>query len=104
MMKSSGRGGARVGGGRPSEWQHTPTKTIRVPEDFAPVLLEVAKKLDEGLDDVIVIDPKSLSVEQQMKKKRLPLSALLHLYKHSGHEVVRVKELISALESLLKSN
>lgn len=102
-MKSSGRGGARDGGGRPSKWQHGPTVTIRVPQIYAEVLEEVAHKLDEGLDEIIVINPKDLKVEQQVKKERLSLSQL-RIYKHSGHKAIRVEELISALNSLLQSD
>jgi hypothetical protein len=98
-MGVSGRGGARTGGGRPSPWQHQPTSTIRVPEIFAETLLEIARELDKGLDDTLIIDRKSLSVNRQIKKEQLSLSSL-RVYKHSGHKVLRLQELLSVLQSV----
>ncbi len=68
-MSISGRGGARTGGGRPSPWQHQPTCTIRVPEILAETLLEIARELDKGLEETLVIEPKSHGVNRQAKKK-----------------------------------
>lgn len=52
------RGGARKGAGKKSTWKSgckfSETKLIRVPERLADQLLEIAHKLDEGLDIEIV--------------------------------------------------
>lgn len=42
------RGGYREGGGRPSAFQHMPTRTIRVPIVLAEDVLHLAQKLDRG--------------------------------------------------------
>ncbi len=96
-MGISGRGGARAGGGRPSSWKNQPTTTIRVPKIFASTLLEIASELDKGLDDTLIVDRKSLSINRQLKKEHLSLSQL-RIYKHSGHRVLRLQELLSALQ------
>jgi hypothetical protein len=75
------------------------TSTIRVPEIFAETLLEIARELDKGLDDTLIIDRKSLSVNRQIKKEQLSLSSL-RVYKHSGHKVLRLQELLSVLQSV----
>jgi len=100
-MKNSGRGGARTGGGRPSEWQNQPTCTIRVPKILVKLLLEIAKELDQGLEDTVVIDPKSLSLDRQFKREHLSLGKI-RIYKHSGHKVLRVEDLIWTLQGQLK--
>jgi hypothetical protein len=97
-MGISGRGGARTGGGRPSHWQHQPSCTIRVPKIFAETLLEIARELDKGLEETLVIEPKSHGINRQAKKELLSLSQL-RIYKHSGHKVLRLEELIRALQS-----
>ena len=102
-MGISGRGGARVGGGRPSSWRNQPTITIRVPKVFAETLLEIASELDKGLDDTLIIDRKSLGVNRQIKKEQLSLSPL-RIYKHSGHKVLRLQELLSALQGFSESD
>lgn len=45
-VKTSGRGGRRIGAGRPSTWRTRHFKTIRVPVSLAPNLLEIARYLD----------------------------------------------------------
>ena len=97
-MKNSGRGGARSGGGRPSRWQHRPTQTIRVPQIFADVLLEIAKELDQGFRDSLVIDPKALKINRQIKQDVLA-SSQIRVYKSSGHKVLRLEELMRFLQS-----
>ncbi len=47
IMRHSGRGGVRAGGGRPSPWQHQPTSTIRIPKRFEKIILEIAQDLDK---------------------------------------------------------
>lgn len=50
------RGGYREGGGRPSNFIHTPTQTVRVPVVLADQVLKLAQKLDKGeliVDDTI---------------------------------------------------
>ncbi|MEO8890722.1 MAG: hypothetical protein ABI417_04160 [Coleofasciculaceae cyanobacterium] len=43
------RGGKREGTGGQFKWKHGKTKTIRVPESLAEQILEIAKRLDEGI-------------------------------------------------------
>jgi hypothetical protein len=102
-MGISGRGGKRKGGGRPSNWQQKPTCTIRVPEIFAKILVEIAQELDKGLNEVIVIDPKKMAVSPQVKKEILSLGHL-RIYTQSGHKTLRVKDLISALQQCSDKN
>lgn len=45
-VKASGRGGKRLGSGRPSTWSTNDIKTIRVPISLADQLLEIARYLD----------------------------------------------------------
>lgn len=99
-MSGSSRGGARTGGGRPSPWIHKPTCTIRVPENLAESLLEIARSLDQGSEDVIVIDPKSLKIDRQKKQDYLSLSKL-RLYKHSsGRKMIGLADLRNLLHEL----
>lgn len=65
------RGGARAGGGRPSPWRHHPTRTMRIPQLFEAVSLEIAQNLDQCSEDVLVIDLKSLAISKQTKKEQL---------------------------------
>lgn len=101
-MGISGRGGARPGDGRPSSWRNQPTITIRVPKVFAETLLKIASELDKGLDDTLIIDRKSLSVNRQVKREQLSLSPL-RIYRHSGHKVLRLQELVTLLQSFSDS-
>ena len=45
-VKRVGRGGKRLGAGRPSTWRTRDFKTIRVPISLAGQLLEIARYLD----------------------------------------------------------
>ncbi len=45
-VKQPGRGGKRLGAGRPSTWRTRDFKTIRVPILLAEELLEIARYLD----------------------------------------------------------
>ncbi|MEG4626161.1 hypothetical protein Q5691_17965 [Microcoleus sp. w1-18aA5] len=45
-VKAGGRGGKRLGSGRPSTWSTNDIKTIRVPVPLADQLLEIARYLD----------------------------------------------------------
>jgi hypothetical protein len=102
-MSKSGRGGTRTGGGRPSPWLRKPTCTIRVPEELAESLLEIARSLDQGSEDVIIVDPKSLKIDRQKKQEYLLLSKL-RLYKHSsGRKMIGLEDLLNALQALLLS-
>ena len=102
-MVKSGRGGARAGGGRPSPWHHQPTRTIRIPEVFAATVLEIVKKLDNGCGDIVVVDPKSLTVNQQVKKNQIT-SPQPRKYIHSGYKVLRVEELVQFLQAYLEED
>jgi hypothetical protein len=102
-MVKSGRGGARARGGRPSPWQNQPTRTIRIPAAFAEIVLELVKKLDDGCKEVVVIDPKSLKVNQQAKGTHVSLSQL-RSYTHSGRKVLRVEELMQFLQNYLQGD
>lgn len=99
-MTSSKRGGNRIGGGRPSEWQNTPTCTIRVPKILAEKLLEIAKEIDKGLGETLIIQPEDLKVVTHGKRDQLSLSSL-RIYSHSKQKVVRVQDLIDVLQGYL---
>lgn len=102
-MVKAGRGGARAGGGRPSPWQHQPTQTVRIPAVFAATVLELVKKLDNGCGDIVVVDPTSLKVNQQVKRNQVT-SPPPRKYIHSGHKVLRVEELVQFLQAYLEEN
>lgn len=53
------RGGARENSGRKPKWNLGETKAIRVPVAIAEMLLEIAKRLDEGEKPETIIIPKS---------------------------------------------
>ena len=50
-VKQAGRGGKRIGAGRPSKWSTRDCKTIRVPVSLAPQVMEIARYLD-GQDNM----------------------------------------------------
>jgi len=66
-------------------------------------LLEIVKKLDNGCGDIVVVDPKSLNVNQQVKKNQIT-SPRPRKYIHSGHKVLRVKELVQFLQAYLEED
>lgn len=94
------RGGARAGGGRPSPWRHHPTRTMRIPQLFEAVSLEIAQNLDQCSEDVLVIDLKSLAISKQTKKEQLSVCNI-KIYKHSSEKVIRLGDLARALQALL---
>lgn len=51
----STHGGAGRGQGPKPKWNTTPTNAIRVPEEFIPDLLEIARAWDEGKNPKNVI-------------------------------------------------
>jgi hypothetical protein len=55
------RGGARENSGRKPKWNLGETKAIRVPVAIADMLLEIAKRLDEGENPESIIIPKTAS-------------------------------------------
>lgn len=60
MIKSvnpRGRGGKRIGAGRPSKWSTGDFKTIRVPVCLAPQLMEIARYLDGQPNDYRKLEP-----------------------------------------------
>ncbi|MBW4695854.1 MAG: hypothetical protein KME27_29410 [Lyngbya sp. HA4199-MV5] len=95
------RGGARAGGGRPSPWRHHPTRTIRIPQLFEAILLEIAQNLDQSSEDDLVINLKTLAITKQTKKEQLNLLKI-PIYKHSSAKVVRLEDLANALQALLQ--
>lgn len=99
----SGRDSARARGGRPSEWNHGPTRTIRIPSIFAETLLQIAKELDRGHEDVLTIDPKLLKLTRHQKKENLSLDQL-RIYKHSGKKVIRLQDIVLILQEHLKED
>ena len=101
-MKGSGRGGARPGGGRKSEWNNRPTTSIRVPEALAEKILEIARELDKGYEGMLIIDTASGNFKRQQKstQERLYLSQV-KLYRSSGHKVIRLDELVRSLQDYL---
>lgn len=50
-VKRAGRGGKRLGAGRPSKWSTRDFKTIRVPVSLASQLMQIARYLD-GQDNM----------------------------------------------------
>ena len=65
---------------------------------YLRIAIEIARELDKGLEETLVIDPKSHGINRQAKKDLLSLSQL-RIYKHSGHKVLRLEELIRTLQS-----
>jgi hypothetical protein len=98
-MRNSGRGGARTGGGRKSEWRNQPTVSIRVPQILAQQILEIARELDKGYEGTITINTASGKLSQQRKatQDRLYLSDV-RIYRATGHKVVRLEELVRSLQ------
>jgi len=45
-----GKGGARENSGARSKWKNGKTKTVRVPENLIPQILEYAHNLDNGVE------------------------------------------------------
>jgi hypothetical protein len=102
-MQKSGRGGARTGGGRKSEWNNQPTISIRVPEILAQRILEIARELDKGYEGTLIINTASGALSQQRKatQERLYLSKV-KVYRASGHKVIRLEELVHSLQSYIE--
>lgn len=90
---SNGRGGNRINAGRPSNWLNGPTQTIRVPEIFASLLLEIAHKLDSGLEDTIIINKQTLTLHQISKQQRLSAYSI-PIYRRNAKSVVSLEDLI----------
>jgi hypothetical protein len=88
--------------GRPSEWRNAPTQTVRVPESLVPKILEIAHELDAGLHEPMIIRPENLKVQRQEKHASLTLQNI-RIYRSSGHDVLRLKELLVVLADALKS-
>ena len=88
--------------GRPSEWRNAPTQSIRVPKSLAPKILEIAHELDVGLQEPMIIQPEDLKVQRQEKHASLTLQNI-RIYRSSGHDVLRLKELLAVLADALKS-
>lgn len=67
------RGGAREGAGKPSSWssgcKYEDTKLIRIPKAIGDKVLELAHKVDEGIDYEIVT--KSLKEENERLREKL---------------------------------
>ena len=99
-MGSAKRGGTRAGGGRPSPWRHHPTRTIRIPQMFEAILLEIAQNLDQSSEDVLVIDLKALAITKQTKKEQVNLLKI-PIYKHSSAKVVKLEDLARVFQELL---
>ena len=99
-MSTSGRGGNRTNSGRPSGWQHGPTCTIRVPKVFAEKLLEVAKGLDRGLDEVLIIQPHDFKLSSQAKTDQIALSQL-RVYRNGKHKIIRLQDFLNLLQMSL---
>jgi len=99
-MGLSKRGRVHAGGGRPSPWLHHPTRTIRIPQIFEAILLEIAQNLDQSSEDVLVIDLKSLAITKQTKKEQVNLLRI-PIYKHSSAKVVRLEDLVRAFKEPL---
>ena len=101
-MSLSKRGGARQGGGRKSSWLNQPTCTVRVPEVFAQLILEIAQKLDQGSEDELVVNLKAQALVHQTKRSKLLLSDV-PIYSRGGQQVVRLQDLLGACQSALEA-
>jgi hypothetical protein len=79
------RGGIRPGAGGQFKWKHGKTKTIRVPEVLADQILELAKKLDEGIN----------TIDHDTRSKVLDLSGI-SVRHHNGIIAVYLEDLVKA--------
>lgn len=94
------RGGRREGAGGQSKWKHGKTKTIRVPESLAEQILEIAKRLDEGINIIEhdtrskVLDLSGISIRQQNGIIAVYLEDLVK----AGYQILpeRVSQLVDA--------
>lgn len=82
--------------GRPSPWRQQPKTTIRVPAVLADTLLELAHELDQGLTTPLVIQPQDHQIYAARKTSALDLQRL-RVYRHQGHSVLRLEDLVAAL-------
>lgn len=98
------RGGAREGAGKPSSWssgcKYEDTKLIRVPKVIASKVLELAHKVDEGIDYEIV----TKSLEEDNQRLRSELEKIQQSFKDlelAQSKVVDNDELITKSKELL---
>lgn len=99
------RGGAREGAGKPSSWKsgckYEDTKLIRVPKAIGDKVLELAHKVDEGIDYEIVT--KSLKEENERLRDKLEhlQDSLDVLHQATQNKIIDNTELISKSKELL---
>lgn len=93
LNPTNGRGGTRINAGRPCKWLNGPTQTIRVPEIFASLLLEIAHKLDSGHENSIIINKQTLNLHGISKQQRLS-AYNIPIYRHNAKSVVSLEDLI----------
>ncbi|MEG3882043.1 hypothetical protein QT972_32285 [Microcoleus sp. herbarium7] len=79
------RGGRREGAGGQFKWKNGKTKTIRVPESLAEQILELARKLDEGIS----------IIDHDTPSKVLDLSGI-SIRQHNGVIAVYLEDLVKA--------
>ena len=80
------RGGARENSGRKPKWNLGETKAIRVPVALADMLLEIAKRIDEGenLESILSSLSQGTTPKLSSTKQKKPKSQELGLGKESG--------------------
>lgn len=83
------RGGARKGAGGVSKWRHGKTKTIRVPQDLASQILDIARALDEGESFL----PLHSISEPVTESKEIDLSRV-SIAQVNGEIAVRLEDLV----------
>lgn len=99
------RGGAREGAGKPSSWKsgckYEDTKLIRVPKAIGDKVLELAHRVDEGIDYEIVT--KSLKEENERLRSELEKlqQSFKSLYGSTQNKIVDNNELIVKSKELL---
>jgi hypothetical protein len=110
------RGGVRPGAGGKSKWIHGKTTVIRVPEDLAEKILQIARVLDEEgsfVTESKVIDLTGIAVHSHPRGPVIYLADLLR----AGYAIVPERlirslkpkvedelKMIGSLESLLEES
>lgn len=104
-VKRSGRGGKRIGAGRPSTWGETRDfKTIRVPSSLAGQLLEIARYLD---GQQVYRDLESFEDEESSDwdcSKAMQFTYLHHCAYVLGLEKKELQREVDSLKAQLKAS
>ena len=107
MIKSvnpRGRGGKRIGAGRPSKWSTRDFKTIRVPVSLAPQLMEIARYLDGQDNSYRKLEPfEDEDSPDYDCAKEMEFRYLHHCAEVLGWEKKQLQYEIESLKAQLKS-